>query len=368
MSTKKSILIVEDEALVAEDLKEMLLGLGYEVPDIANTGENAIALADEHRPDLILMDINLSSEMDGITAGGEIRSRWGIPIIYVTAFATPAILDRAKKTNPSGYILKPFNERQIQTAIEIGLYNSVLERQLKEHDATISTLINATSNMLILIDTQGTIGAVNDALVKKAKKTVDQLMGTSIYDLVSSGILSPKMAGWNQTQVQTHSIRFEEKFQGNWFDVGVHPICNPFGMVVKYAVYIHDITSRKKIEEQLLSNGEFFRTLLEDTADIIVIMNKDGTFRYESPSLNHIAGYQGQMAGKNLFNLLQKDDADTVRQTFNMILQNPYMVKPFRIVLKNKMGKPVEIKGIISNLSDNPVIEGIVLCGWIVTK
>jgi|GEM_PF-1736742 PAS domain S-box-containing protein len=368
MTDTIKILIVEDESLVAEDLKEMLLEFGYEVPGIADTGETAVALADKHRPDLVLMDINLASAMDGIAAGGEIRSRWGIPIIYVTAFAAPEIIDRAKKTTPSGYIIKPFNKRQIQTTVEIALYNSVLEQQLKEHDATISTLINATSNLLILIDTKGTIRAVNNALVKKAKKTAGQLVGTSIYDLVSSGILSPKMVGFNQKEIQTHSIQFEEEFRGSWFDIGVHPIPDPFGKVVKYAVHIHDITSRKKIEEQLLSNEEFFRTLLEDTADIIVIMNKDGTFRQESPSLNHIVGYQGQMKGKTLFDLLQKDDADTSRQIFNIILQNPYMVKPFRIILRNKMGKPVAVKGIISNLSDNPVIEGIALCGWIVKK
>ena len=192
-------------------------------------------------------------------------------------------------------------------------------------------------------------------------------MGTSVFDLISSGILSPKIVGWNLNRIQTDMIRFEEEFGGHWFDVGIHPICNPVGTVVKYAVYIHDITRRKKIEEQLLSNEEFFRTLLEDTADIIVIMNKDGTFRHDSPSLNHILGYtREQTAEKNLFNLLQKDDVDTTKQIFNLILQNPYMVKPLRIVFKNKTGKPVAIRGIISNLSDNPVIEGIMLCGWIV--
>jgi CheY-like chemotaxis protein len=144
MTEKIRILIVEDESLVAEDLREMLQGFGYEVSGIADTGETAIALVDEQSPNLVLMDINLASAMDGITTGGEIRSRWGIPIIYVTAFATQTIINRAKKTNPSGYILKPFNERQIQTAIEIALYNYVLEQQLKEHDATINTLINAT--------------------------------------------------------------------------------------------------------------------------------------------------------------------------------------------------------------------------------
>lgn len=136
MTEKNRILIVEDEALVAENLKERLQGFGYEVSGIADTGEKAIALANEHSPDLVLMDINLAGAMDGITAGGEIRARWGIPIIYVTAFDTQAIIDRAKKTNPSGYILKPFNERQIQTAIVIALYNSMLEQQLKENDVT----------------------------------------------------------------------------------------------------------------------------------------------------------------------------------------------------------------------------------------
>ncbi|MFA4848838.1 MAG: response regulator [Methanoregula sp.] len=134
MTEKIRILIVEDEALVAEDLKEMLQKFGYDVPGIADTGEKAIALANEHHPNLVLMDIHLGGAMDGITSGGEIRQRLGIPIIYVTAFASQAIIDRAKKTNPSGYILKPFNEVQIQAAIQIALYNFMRERLLKEHD------------------------------------------------------------------------------------------------------------------------------------------------------------------------------------------------------------------------------------------
>jgi CheY-like chemotaxis protein len=149
MTEKIRILVVEDEALVAEDLREMLTGIGYEVPGITDNREEAIALTEEHQPDLVLMDINLASEMDGITAGGEIRSRWGIPIIYVTAFATPEIIERAKKTVPSGYILKPFNEQQIQTTVEIALYYASIERQLKERDETIRTPLNATSGQTV---------------------------------------------------------------------------------------------------------------------------------------------------------------------------------------------------------------------------
>ena len=156
MTKKIRILIVEDEALVAEDLKEMLLGYGYEVPAIAATAKKRSPLRMNTARTLSSWTSTYRVDRRDHRRGRD-PSRWGIPIIYVTAFATPAIIERAKKTTPSGYILKPFNERQIQTAIEIALYNSALEKQLKEHDATISTLINATSNLLILIDTQGII-------------------------------------------------------------------------------------------------------------------------------------------------------------------------------------------------------------------
>jgi CheY-like chemotaxis protein len=143
MTGKVRILIVEDEKLVAEDLKEMLMGFGHEVTSIAKTGEMAIALAEEHHPDLVMMDINLPGAMDGITAGGEIRSRWGIPIIYATAFVSPAILERAKHTHPFGFIFKPYNEPHIQTSIEIALDFKKIEEQLKERDETIRTLQSA---------------------------------------------------------------------------------------------------------------------------------------------------------------------------------------------------------------------------------
>jgi CheY-like chemotaxis protein len=148
MTEKIRILIVEDEALVAEDLKEMLEKFGYEVSGIADTGEKAIALTEKHQPNLVLMDIHIAGEMDGITTAGEIRSHWNIPIIYVTAFASQAIIDRAKITNPSGYILKPFNEIQIQAAIQIALYNSMEEHLLKEHDVAEKNRLTALTATL----------------------------------------------------------------------------------------------------------------------------------------------------------------------------------------------------------------------------
>ncbi|MFA4826146.1 MAG: response regulator [Methanoregula sp.] len=137
MAEKARILVVEDELLVADDLREILTGSGYEVVGIVNSGTGAIRLAGEHHPNLVLMDINLNGEMDGITAASEIRSRWSIPVIYATAYATRSIVDRAKKTDPFGFIFKPYNEMQIEMAIEIALNFARIEQQLREHKESL---------------------------------------------------------------------------------------------------------------------------------------------------------------------------------------------------------------------------------------
>lgn len=116
------ILVVEDENIVALEIKKRLQKLGYVVPGVASTGEDAISKAEGILPDLVLMDIMLKGEIDGINAAGEIRKRFNIPVIYLTAYSDGDTIERAKLTEPYGYILKPFEEDDLRTAIEIALY------------------------------------------------------------------------------------------------------------------------------------------------------------------------------------------------------------------------------------------------------
>ncbi|OLE39705.1 MAG: hypothetical protein AUG00_01035 [Candidatus Rokubacteria bacterium 13_1_20CM_2_70_7] len=116
------ILVVEDEAIVAKDIENALHGLGYSVPAVAASGEAAIEKAEALHPDLVLMDIRLKGQIDGVKAAGEINGRLGIPIVYLTAHADQQTLRRAKTTQPLGYILKPFDERDLSAAIELALH------------------------------------------------------------------------------------------------------------------------------------------------------------------------------------------------------------------------------------------------------
>lgn len=120
--TDAKILVVEDENIVALEIKKRLQKLGYIVPGVASTGEDAIIKAEGILPDLVLMDIMLKGEIDGIHAAGEIRSRFNIPVIYLTAYSDEETLERTKLTEHYGYILKPFEEEDLRTTIEIALY------------------------------------------------------------------------------------------------------------------------------------------------------------------------------------------------------------------------------------------------------
>ena len=126
------ILVVEDEVIVAEDIGFRLKKLGYIVTATVASGEEAIEKIAENRPDLVLMDIVLKGDMDGVTAAEKIRNRVNIPTVFLTAYADDQTLQRAKLTNPFGYIIKPFQQNDLRVAIEIALHRHEIETKMQE--------------------------------------------------------------------------------------------------------------------------------------------------------------------------------------------------------------------------------------------
>ncbi len=132
------VLIVEDERIVAMGIKQMLISLGYTVAGIASSGEDAIRKTELTFPDLVLMDIMLKGDVDGIEAAKEIKSRFDIPVVYLTACSENKIVERAWKTNPSGYIVKPFDERDLQKSIDVALRRHRMEKEGTGKDSETS--------------------------------------------------------------------------------------------------------------------------------------------------------------------------------------------------------------------------------------
>jgi len=132
MKSKVKILIVEDQFLVANDIKDNLENLGYEISAIATSGEKAVKKAGEGKTDLVLMDIVLRGEMDGIEAAEIIRSRFDLPVIFLTAYRDPKIFERAKISEPFGYLIKPFEASELHSNVEIALYKHKIEIEKKK--------------------------------------------------------------------------------------------------------------------------------------------------------------------------------------------------------------------------------------------
>jgi two-component system, response regulator PdtaR len=163
--TSATILVVEDERITAEDIRAGLKFAGYKVPVICSTGEDAVRQAGRLEPDLVLMDIKLEGEMDGIDAAAEIRKLYDIPVIYLTAYSDEKTVERAKLTEPSGFLVKgqgmlskPFEESELHAAIEITLYRHQME---KAHDQISATMLLKTSEAVIATNSTGQIRFLN---------------------------------------------------------------------------------------------------------------------------------------------------------------------------------------------------------------
>lgn len=172
MSRKYSILIVEDEPLIAEDIKGYLEESGFRVTGLAQDGEEALDLLTKELPDALLLDISLGSEPDGITLAGIVRERYALPFVFLTSHADKMTLERAKKTFPAGYLLKPFDGPDLMTSLEIALFNHLNQQSPSGGGLTIhrvneilpTPLSTREFELLELLRTGKTNREIGDAL------------------------------------------------------------------------------------------------------------------------------------------------------------------------------------------------------------
>jgi len=188
------ILVVEDERITGEDIKMGLESAGYTVPSIVSSGEEAIQEVEKFLPDLVLMDIRLNGEMDGIEAAENIRSRFKIPVIYLTAFSDENTVKRAKETQPSGFIIKkpfgflhkPFDDNELQTAIEITLKHHELEKKFSRPDKWIQNMLSNISDAVISTDPHGRINFMNTSAEDITGMKEQEVLDMKLHDLFIS--------------------------------------------------------------------------------------------------------------------------------------------------------------------------------------
>lgn len=175
--SKATLLIVEDEAIVAADLASKLGRLGYQISGTTGLGEEAITMARDWRPDLVLMDIRLSGALDGIETAQMLRQKFDLPVIFLTAHSDRATLERAKLTEPFGYLLKPFDQFSLETHIEMALYKHRAERKLREAHDELEARVEARTRELKEAETM--LRGINETLEQRVAGRTAELLATN---------------------------------------------------------------------------------------------------------------------------------------------------------------------------------------------
>jgi PAS domain S-box-containing protein len=278
--TGEQILIVEDEVIVAKNIQNKLENLGYIVPDIVTTGEEAVEKAIEIRPDLILMDIKLKGEIDGVEAAEQIRRRFDVPIVYLTGYGDNQLLQRAKLTEPYGYILKPFETKELQSNITIALYKSRIENKLRDNEEWLITVLESIGDAVIAVDKEENITFINpmaeqltgwkrnDALEKNLKKVfnvVDEKTRISEENLADIAIKQDAIVNLENRNVLLLTKDGEERH----IDDTAAPIKDHKGNIIGCIIVFRDITGRKQTELELEKHRHSLEKLVENrTADL----------------------------------------------------------------------------------------------------
>jgi two-component system, cell cycle sensor histidine kinase and response regulator CckA len=308
MSVKPRILVVEDERIVAAGLRKRLLQLGYEVPAMAHSGEDAVRTVREILPELVLMDIQLEGEMDGVQAAAEMR-RLGVPVVYLTAYSNSQILDRAKATEPYGYILKPFEERELHVVIETALYKHRMERQLKERERWLSAVLRSIGDGVVATDGAGRITLLNptgERLTGWASEDADGKMLDAVFTLVQHGARQPVEAPLHRAirerrsvPMANHTVLIGRDGSECPIDDCATPVVDEQGVVLGGVMVFRDVSERFRAEQELRLRDRAIQGLSQGIV-IADASHPDMPIIYASPGFLKSTGYEShEVLGRN---------------------------------------------------------------------
>jgi PAS domain S-box-containing protein len=253
--SKPRILIAEDERIVAEDIKRTIERFGYAISSITSSSEETVKKAQEERPDLVLMDIVLAGESDGIEAAQQIRDRLSIPVVFLTAFADDGLLMRAKITEPYSYILKPFQDRELYAAIEMALSKHAIEMKLIKSEEFSSSLLNNSPISIIAINSDTSIRFVNPAFENLTGFSSKEIVGVKVpYPWWAEETMEKTRADLEKAIAEGFQ-KIEELFQKKngerfWVELTSIPVKESGGLNFYLANWV-DITERKQAIEQI---------------------------------------------------------------------------------------------------------------------
>ena len=296
----KQILVVEDDSDVIGYIEHLLKSLGYGVCGVVSSGQAAIQKAGEAHPDLALIDMMLAGDMDGIDVAEQMRARFNIPVVYLTAYVDQRLLKRAQIAEPFGYVLKPFAERRLHLNIEIALYRHEMEGRFREREQWLSTILKSIGDAVVATDKNGRVQFINSVAEALTGWQQEEAFGKDlgeVFNVISEDINTPikthiMKALQSRIVVSLAELNILAARDGKEtpIDYSAAPIRDEKQNTTGVVLVFRDITRRKEAEEALRLTADalqnqtrILQSILDSMGDGVIVADETGKFLFFNP-------------------------------------------------------------------------------------
>jgi two-component sensor histidine kinase/AmiR/NasT family two-component response regulator len=367
--SKPRILVVEDDKIITLEITERLKTFGYEVAGVASDGETALELTRKLNPDLILMDINLKGSIDGITVAEKVKEDLQIPIIYLTAYADSAIIERAKITEPYGYIVKPLDERELHSSIEIALYKHKMESMVIDERNRYKSIVEGYDVLIYIINSDMIIDYMNKQLIKVTTKngTGDKCY-KAIYGLSEpcSWCTVDQIALGQHTRIEVHNVETNK-----WFYEVATPTYSK-NIITGQQRIIIDITDKKLAEKKMIESVEEKELMLKEIHHrvknnlqiMLSLVRLQGRSSISSVSSKELLlSFENRIMSMTLIHELLYNSSDIKKISFeDYIKKLTINLLKVYIIESERVNIEVKIKDILLS------VDSLIPCGMIINE
>jgi PAS domain S-box-containing protein len=346
---KSKILIVEDVSIEAMNFEQSLKSLGYNVVGVTATGEDAIKKVVELKPDLVLMDIILKGDMDGIETATQIKKEFDTAVVYLTAHPEESIVKRAKLTSPYGYLTKPVNKTELKNTIELSLYKYQNEKKLKENENRFRDILENSLDVAykrrLDSDQYEYLSPVIEKILDYSVEELISMPSSKVMELIHPHDLNKVKEIFDSAisgKTNKYNLEYRIK-QKN----GKYKWLNDYGSIVQgkesttLIGSIRDITERKKAEDALIESEEKYRTLFESNPNYTILLGLDGVILDINAAAEDITGLsKDKFMGKHFTELeiFPEDELSKHEEIYPLLSKGEYK-DPYESKIYDKKGK-----------------------------
>jgi len=352
----KKILLVEDEVIVGSDIKQILEYRGYTVSDVISTGEKALKRVGKFRPDLALMDIKLAGDLDGIETAQKIREKHDIPIVYLTALGDEKTFQRAKQTEPFGYIYKPAEEKDLIATVETALYKHKIQKELTASERKFRLFFEMSKEAIYISDKEPKILEANPAFLAMFGYSLDEVKKMDVRDLYNDRNNRQKI----QKEIESKGFIKEypaelKKKNGTVMDCLITATVrqDSSGKTIGYQGIIRDITEPKRIQQKIKESERKYRALFEDSNDAVFLMNPQGEQIEFNQKAAELLGYsKEELKGMSFRDLIVRSEQKNAENKLREI-ERKKSIPVYRRKVRKKDGTTVPVEVNLSLIYDS---------------